>query len=84
MDKDLLVLIKDGKEERFYKIGEFNSILTKKDYIVYTDNNYTDGKINIFCSVLNEKDGKILYTELDETDRKEFEKALKEFEKMAK
>ena len=84
MEKDLLVVIKDGQEQKFYKIGSFKSIGTKKNYILYTDNIETNGKLNIYCSVLEEKDGKILYTPLDEEDKKEFEQVLKEFETMAK
>ena len=81
MEKDLLIVVRDGKEQKYYKIGEFNSILTNKNYIVYTDD---PSSYNIYCSVLNEKDGKIQYTELDELDKEEFNKALKEFEKLAK
>ena len=47
MEKDLFVLTdENGNDKSFYKIGQFESTLTNNNYVVYTDKQYTDGKIN--------------------------------------
>ena len=85
MEKDLFVLTdENGKDLNFYKIGQFESTLTEKNYVVYTDKQYTDGKINLYCSIVREEDGKIKFDPLEtEDDKKEFEKAIVEFQKLA-
>ena len=85
MEKDLFVLTdENGNDLNFYKIGQFESTLTEKNYVVYTDKRYTDGKINLYCSIVREEDGKIKFDPLEtEDDKKEFEKAIVEFQKIA-
>ncbi len=85
MDKDLIVLTdENGIDKNFYKIGQFESTLTNKNYVVYTDKEYTDGKINLYCSIVKEEDGVIKFDPLEtEDDKKEFEKAIQEFQKLA-
>ena len=85
MEKDLIILTdENGIDKKFYKIGQFESTLTNKNYVVYTDKEYTTGKINLYCSIVREENGVIKFDPLETSDdKKEFEKAIIEFQKIA-
>ena len=55
-DEDkFLLLDNDGVEQEFYRMITFSSGITNKKYLVYTDGKETNGKINIYSSILINK-----------------------------
>ena len=65
---------KDGNYLEFYKLLSFNSKITNKSYIVYSDNNK-----NIYASILNNTGGDIVLERIeDEIDLNEVNKAILE------
>lgn len=78
MKEDIIVIKnKDGIDEQFYKISQFTSVLTNKDYIIYTDKKYTNNKLNVYCSIISFIDGELTYSPLEtEEDKQEFKKAF--------
>ena len=48
MDKKIMKIIEDGKEEEYEIIQTFK--YNKNFYVVYTDNAYTDNKLNIYAA----------------------------------
>ena len=79
MNNEDRFVIKDenGNDQVFYKLIIFNSDITNKSYIIYTDNTYTDGSLNIYGSILNvEGEGLKLDKVTDEIDEQEINKAI--------
>lgn len=75
-------IIKDenGEEKEFYKMITFSSSITNKTYLIYTDNKYTDGKLNIYSSIIKGDSDNIEFVKItDETDKNEVNKALLQF-----
>ncbi len=73
-DEDKFIVKKeDGSEQVFYKMITFKSNLTNKDYIIYTD-----GKMNIYSSILIDDDISNMKLEkiTNEDDIEEIKKAL--------
>ena len=72
------ITVEDGLEKEFYKILTFESSLTNKNYIIYTDNQYTNDNINIYSSILINNDMNNIKLEKinDEADKEEVNKAL--------
>lgn len=71
--------IKDenGIEKTFYKLMIFDSTITNKNYIIYTDNTYTDDRLNIRGSILDVEGDEIkLDNNMDEIDKQEINKAI--------
>ena len=48
MDKKIMKIIDDGKEKEYEIIQTFK--YNKNFYVVYTDNAYTDNKLNIYAA----------------------------------
>lgn len=60
----------NGLVQTFYKISLFKNKETKKRYIIYTDNEYTDGNLNIYSSiVVNDKESIKLEPIVDKADQ---------------
>lgn len=70
------IILKDenGVEKEYYKLIIFNSNITNKDYIIYTDNTYSNNILNIYSSIILD-DNKIEKI-TDDIDLKEVEKAI--------
>ena len=67
-------MVIDGKEITFDILYIFESLNTKKKYVIYTDNNSDDmGNLNIYSSIYDNK--KLIDIE-DEMDWKEIETFL--------
>ena len=68
---------KDGKDQVFYKLILFESSITNKSYIIYTDNTYTDNTLNLYGSILNIDGEELKLQEAkDEIDIQEINKAI--------
>ena len=67
----------DGIQKEFYKLIIFDSSITNKNYIIYTDNTYTNNELNVRGSILDvEGDSIKLNNVLDEIDKQEINKAI--------
>ena len=84
MEKDKIVLqLEDGTTKEFYKLAEFRSTKTYKNYIMFTDMQYNDANLNIYFNIINEDNGKIKLDKIvDKVDMDECNLALEEFKKM--
>ena len=80
MEKDLLVLELDsGEKKEFYKLAEFRSINTHKDYVMFTDKDKEISSDNIYFNIVTLKNGEIIFEKVEsEEDKEECKKALKE------
>ncbi len=68
---------KDGKDQVFYKLILFESSITNKSYIIYTDNTYTDNTLNLYGSILIIDGEELKLQEAkDEIDIQEINKAI--------
>lgn len=85
MEKDKILLqLEDGTTKEFYKLAEFRSTKTFKNYIMFTDMQYNNGNLNVYFNIVNEVDGKIKFDRIiDQVDMDECTLALEEFKKMA-
>lgn len=85
MEKDKILLqLEDGTTKEFYKLAEFRSNKTFKNYIMFTDMQYNNGNLNVYFNIVNEVDGKIKFDRIiDQVDMDECTLALEEFKKMA-
>ena len=64
-DEDKFIIEDEsGIKRTFYKLIKFKSTITNKTYLVYTDNNQTNGKLSIYSSIISN----------DSTDNIKFEK----------
>lgn len=78
-DEDKFVLLdNDGVEQEFYRMITFSSNITNKKYLVYTDGKETNGKINIYSSILiNDDKNNMQLAKLEtEDDIEEVNKAI--------
>lgn len=78
-DEDKFVLLdNDGVEQEFYRMITFSSGITNKKYLVYTDGKETNGKINIYSSILiNDDKNNMQLAKLEtEDDIEEVNKAI--------
>ena len=78
-DEDkFLLLDNDGVEQEFYRMITFSSGITNKKYLVYTDGKETNGKINIYSSILiNDDKNNMQLAKLEtEDDIEEVNKAI--------
>ena len=84
MEKDKILLqLEDGTTKEFYKLAEFRSEKTYKNYIMFTDMLYKNGNLNIYFNIVNEDNGKIKLDRIvDQIDMDECNLALEEFKKM--
>ena len=53
MDNTFTMITKSGEIE-YEILATFKMEKTNKNYLVYTDNTYSDGKLNIYASTINE------------------------------
>lgn len=85
MEKDKILLqLEDGTTKEFYKLAEFRSNKTFKNYIMFTDMQYNNGNLKVYFNIVNEVDGKIKFDRIiDQVDMDECTLALEEFKKMA-
>ena len=68
----------DGEEKSFEVLYTFNSLKTKKDYIIYTDNQYgEDNMLNIYSSIYYPFEDKCLENIENDEDWAEVEEFLK-------
>ena len=71
------IIDKNNVEHTFYKILIFESTITNKKYIIYTDNKQTNGSYNIYGSILLGNTDNIKLEELiDDVDKEEVNKAI--------
>ena len=86
MNNDLIVLTLDsGEEKEFYKLAEFNSISTGKNYIMFTDKSNDLDINNIYFNIINKDGDKIIFEKIEsEEDKEECKKALSELEERLK
>ena len=71
------IIDKNNVEHTFYKILIFESTITNKKYIIYTDNKQTNGSYNIYGSILLSNADNIMLEELiDDVDKEEVNKAI--------
>ena len=71
------IIDKNNVEHTFYKILIFESTITNKKYIIYTDNIITNGSYNIYGSILLGNTDNIKLEELiDDVDKEEVNKAI--------
>lgn len=84
MDKDKIVLqLEDGTTKEFYKLAEFRSNKTFKNYIMFTDMQYNNGNLNVYFNIVTEVNGKIKLDKIvNQVDMDECNIALEEFKKM--
>ena len=78
-EEDKFTILNENNEEKtYYKMITFESMLTNKKYLIYTDNKYTDGQINIYSSILlSDENNNIKLEQITkEIDRAEVNKAL--------
>ena len=85
MDKDKIVLkLDDGSTKEYYKLAEFRSVKTFKNYIMFTDMQYNNGNLNVYFNIVNSKDGKVRFEKIvDPIDMEECRLALEEFKKIS-
>jgi uncharacterized protein YrzB (UPF0473 family) len=78
MDRKTFKAIIDGEEKSFEVLYTFNSLKTKKDYIIYTDNQYgEDNMLNIYSSIYYPFEDKCLENIENDEDWAEVEEFLK-------
>ena len=53
MNNTFTITTKDGDKE-YEILATFKMEVTNKNYIVYTDNTYSDGKLNIYAATIDE------------------------------
>ena len=84
MDKDKILLqLEDGTTKEFYKLAEFRSNKTFKNYIMFTDMQYNNGNLNVYFNIVTEVNGKIKLDKIvNQVDMDECNIALEEFKKM--
>ncbi len=80
MEKDLLVLeLETGEKKEFYKLAEFRSVNTHKDYVMFTDKDKEINADNIYFNIVTVKNGEIVFEKIEtEEDNNECKKALDE------
>ena len=52
MNNTFTITTKDGDKE-YEILATFKMEVTNKNYIVYTDNTYSDGKLNIYANIID-------------------------------
>lgn len=77
-EEDKFTIIDKGNvAHTFYKLLIFESTITNKKYIIYTDNKMTNGTYNIYGSILLGDVDNIMLEELkDSVDKEEVNKAI--------
>lgn len=77
MEKDLLVLTLDnGEQKEYYKLAEFRSMNTNKNYVMFTDKEELDIN-NIYFNIISNDNGKVVFEKVEtEEDKNECKKAL--------
>ncbi|MBR2708490.1 MAG: hypothetical protein IKE90_03545 [Bacilli bacterium] len=76
MEEDKIIIETKEDTKEFYKLATFYSNKTNKRYLLYTDKEYTDGLLNIYGSIIEQENDKVIFIELDEEDKKIVEKAI--------
>ncbi len=68
LEKDRIVILDEqGVEKAFYKLLQFTSTETNQRYLVYTDDKKDEeGQLNLYSSIIVEKDGKIEFIPVQE------------------
>lgn len=79
MEKDLLILsLENGEQKEYYKLAEFKSINTQKNYVMFTDKKELDFN-NIYFNIIKNDGKNIIFEKVEtEEDKKECRKALNE------
>lgn len=82
MEKDLFELVlENGETKQFIKIAEFRSLITHKDYIMFTDKETTN---NIYFNILKKDNDKVIFEKIEtDIDKSECQKALDELKERA-
>ena len=73
----IIIKNSEGVTQEFYKLIEFIDKKTNKDFIVYTDNQYENNKLNIYSNIVEKGENGIkLLPVANEDDREKVKKAL--------
>lgn len=78
MEKDLFELeLENGEKKEFYKLAEFRSIKTNKDYVMFIDKERNND--NIYVNIIKNVDGVVSLEKIEsDEDKEECQKALDE------
>lgn len=78
-EEDIIIIkTDDGEEKKFYKLIQFYSNETHKDYLIYTDGNFEENKLNLYSSIIKKNENGILFKKItEEIDKKIVYETLK-------
>lgn len=71
MDNKMILIDKDGKEQKCDVVALFNNPKINAEYVAYTDGTTTDGKLNLLVSRCSFKGEKLQLEEI--VDEKEWQ-----------
>lgn len=76
---DKVTIKNETGEKEYYKLMQFYSDKTKKRYLLYTDKEYTDGLINVYCSIIEEDGDMIKFKKISKEDEEIVNKVIIDF-----
>lgn len=78
MDENIIVIENENGTKSFTKLAEFESDITNKMYVMFTDDSLDNENLNIYCSIINtDENGNVLFKDLeDDLDKEECQKAI--------